>query len=984
MERKFPKALFIPVNWLQLSLKSKNHLMQTHIKYVGELVQWTEDSLRDLYRFDRTTLSEIRNALNSIDLCFGMELNNFPSRTILDRIAYWELDISSIQEQNTAIKFNQRIENPKSTIQSDRLYTPLDTLSLSAQSMRYLTRANIKYVGELVQWKEGLFSLYDFDMASVHEINNILKSMDLYLGMELKNFPSRRILNKIAKGKDKSLIKEEQNKADESDLNVENLVIKTAPDNLLKTVDTVEKTKSKLNESVRLIEDSQTKVAPNYLLRTIDALRLSVRSSNCLYKADIKYVGELVQLTEQELLLKKNFGRKCLYEVKGILSRMGLRLGLKLDGFPSREVLEKADAEDYNISFEQFNKTNVVGTKTVLRKELLIPINTLDLSVRSSNCLYKADIKYVGELVQLTEQELLLKKNFGRTSLREIREIVQSMDLRFGMKLDCFPERKELDRMCEQNTKTNLLPLFSDEQKKVISSKSNKIKTIAFETSSLEEELMMFIERIIVPKHSWQQNVSHQRDCRIVSILMGFDGTGTKSLETVGQEFSLTRERVRQIRSKFLKRVKQFRYQYDIELPFLDRVLLYIPQLLPARKDEVESSLGKEGLVKRRFFLDGIREAALLTQKTVPFEIVRYKTVLYAISPGTRRLFKTIVYCAMRAIEHYGIATIEDITAISSERAKQEITPEFVTSILSALSEIGKFSWLDKENGWFWSSNARRNQLITIIRKILSISGPIDVSVLRHGIGRSPRMRGFMPPSNVLLELCKQLSWCTVVGRSIEADLNCEEELGGTTEWIFFLILKEHGPVMKREDFETACIEQGMNRNTFFMYLTFSPIIHRYAIGVYGLRGAKVPPGFVESLVSEAYHHKRKTLLDFGWAEDGKIWIAHNISAGMLKNGLFTIPAAIKEYLEGIYILKTIDGTNIGNFTVKGNSGWNLGSFYKRRGAEEGDHLIILFDIGLKIARIAVSEDEDILAMFKRQDLEGYEENRVITKSCVR
>jgi DNA-directed RNA polymerase subunit alpha len=77
------------------------------------------------------------------------------------------------------------------------------------------------------------------------------------------------------------------------------------------------------------------------LYRSVDELELSVRSANCLKNADIKYIGELVQKTEQEILMTKNFGRKSLNEIKEILSCMGLRLGLKLDSFPAREELDK-------------------------------------------------------------------------------------------------------------------------------------------------------------------------------------------------------------------------------------------------------------------------------------------------------------------------------------------------------------------------------------------------------------------------------------------------------------------------------------------------------------------------------------------------------------------------------------------------------------------------------------------------------------------
>jgi DNA-directed RNA polymerase subunit alpha len=69
---------------------------------------------------------------------------------------------------------------------------------------------------------------------------------------------------------------------------------------------------------------------PN-LNKTVDELELSVRSYNCLKNADIKTISELVQKSEPEMLKTKNFGRKSLNEIKEILSRMGLHLGMKID-----------------------------------------------------------------------------------------------------------------------------------------------------------------------------------------------------------------------------------------------------------------------------------------------------------------------------------------------------------------------------------------------------------------------------------------------------------------------------------------------------------------------------------------------------------------------------------------------------------------------------------------------------------------------------
>ncbi len=87
-------------------------------------------------------------------------------------------------------------------------------------------------------------------------------------------------------------------------------------------------------------EEAGPKLNEN-LFRRIDELELSVRSSNCLENADIKYIGELVQRSEAEMLRTKNFGRKSLNEIKEILGEMSLHLGYKVENFPPRHELDK-------------------------------------------------------------------------------------------------------------------------------------------------------------------------------------------------------------------------------------------------------------------------------------------------------------------------------------------------------------------------------------------------------------------------------------------------------------------------------------------------------------------------------------------------------------------------------------------------------------------------------------------------------------------
>ncbi len=131
---------------------------------------------------------------------------------------------------------------------------------------------------------------------------------------------------------------------------------------------------------------------------------LSVRSRNCLNAMGINTLGELCRRSEQELLASKNFGETSLVEIKDILTLKGLKLGMYS---PEKPVVEEPEVEE--ISEEEQN---------ILSR----PVGDLNLSVRARKCMNRLNIQTIGELVRRTADDLLECKNFGVTSLKEIRE----------------------------------------------------------------------------------------------------------------------------------------------------------------------------------------------------------------------------------------------------------------------------------------------------------------------------------------------------------------------------------------------------------------------------------------------------------------------------------------------------------------------------------------------------------------------------------
>ena len=98
------------------------------------------------------------------------------------------------------------------------------------------------------------------------------------------------------------------------------------------------------------------------------------------------------------------------------------------------------------INFEETEEASYIpgeAEDAPLNENLFRSVDELELSVRSANCLQNANISLIGELVQRTEQDMLKTKNFGRKSLKEIKEILQNMGLSLGMKIDNWPQMLE-------------------------------------------------------------------------------------------------------------------------------------------------------------------------------------------------------------------------------------------------------------------------------------------------------------------------------------------------------------------------------------------------------------------------------------------------------------------------------------------------------------------------------------------------------------
>ncbi len=150
------------------------------------------------------------------------------------------------------------------------------------------------------------------------------------------------------------------------------------------------------------------------LLNTpVSDFELSVRARNCLQKMGVRTLGDLTRTTEQMLLSSKNFGETSLIEIRDMLASRGLSLGQfandKRDNDPPLDV--SGLTEDQQALLER-------------------PISDLNLSVRARKCMVRLQLSTIGELVRKTGDDLLECKNFGVTSLNEVREKLTGLGLK--------------------------------------------------------------------------------------------------------------------------------------------------------------------------------------------------------------------------------------------------------------------------------------------------------------------------------------------------------------------------------------------------------------------------------------------------------------------------------------------------------------------------------------------------------------------------
>jgi DNA-directed RNA polymerase subunit alpha len=669
--------------------------------------------------------------------------------------------------------------------------------------------------------------------------------------------------------------------------------------------------------------------SPDVFSVPLFALNLSVRASNVLKNENICFLGELAVLTEPELLRFQNCGRKTVKEIKELLNKYGLRLGMPRFGWSAPEdVLETVEQPDPSKSLQEYDEET--------RIKLYLRVKELNFSLRASKALSAANIEFVGDLIGQTETQFLRMQNCGRTTVDEIKRKLDRLGLSLDTRLsDWDRNAARIERAAQSAAGA----------RKFAAARNNVVPIP--QASYLEDELQGILETFV-----------GNRNTEVVLKLFGWSGQGRRTLESVAQDFGITRERVRQIASKATRKMRD----HKVDAPCLLRAAKTIRQFAPAISTDMAKTVQETGISRKPFDPSGLASACEELGLKFGLEVCLISNKhIYGQRQDIQHLLSLLRMCkrisSARGCTNFD-AMCDDIEIPESKREKMR----------GLVSVDSRTKWLDDERCWLFATGLSRNRLSNLVAKVLNISPEIRLGDLRRAVAKSRRLE-VVPPSAVLASFLETNHLAGVLRDVVTANSSFEDAIEpGGAEDTMVRVLQTHGPVLGWDKFQEYCIAEGMNPVTIGIYMSISPVIARLARGVYSLVGAKIEPGIVEEIADRL--SKSRTTANYGWSSRGTLWCAIRLNRSILISGSTTIPTFVSDLVEGkewgIFF-----GGKLTNAVLKCRNHfiWALTKPLASAGAEPDDICILEFDLSSHVVTLAIGS-EDLVDAWENGDID--------------
>jgi hypothetical protein len=722
-----------------------------------------------------------------------------------------------------------------------------------------------------------------------------------------------------------------------------------------------------------------TPAFPQGVAGTIDLGRLPLhaRTRNCLKKRGLISPGALERLTLRDLLAIAGFGAFCLVDLltavegantatlgKTVTLGLGTDVGvLEVASILPRltheaELLGREPwAEQVRLFDARLGRTllldheppkkvhEALRTGRVAMEQPLCPeapvfdidARLLPLERHVVDSLVKTGLKTLRAIACLTPSELLAR--LGDLDWRSWAQV-------FGMLDACR-------FMTPQATAVDRVPCLAEFCRAVINRTSDSwfserlanriVRTRAlanhYSSLSLGEELRSLGRAVGWPRPA------------VARAFLGWDGKGRCSAEQVRQRRRVTAQNVWSIAAQFRRRLGAV----SAWVPTVRRALDFCAEICPLPAEEVARLLHERGFTRAPFHPYGLLTAAKLVRLAHPFSLQRFADVDWLVQGEDAVRVGSGVMAVRGFVRGHGVGSVAGAREVSSETVLGSMSEDALRQWV--LEPLG-VRWLDSERTWFHYPS-RRAVVESKLWKILAVAPEIRLGDLESGLLRHRRAIA-VPTGPILLELCGNLG-LEVKDEVIRTPQPVRrEKVLNAVELTVYDVLQSEGPLMRGAELERRCLERGAHRNTYINCIMYSPIVARYGVAIYGLRGARVLPAEVEAFRGRVGRMRRgKGITNCGLRSNGVPWITYKLGPSMVSAGVVPIPASVRLAVgEGRWPLFTVDGTQVGELVSRRAFAWGWVRYFRRTGAVVGDIMVLEIDGGTGTAKIAVGGPE--------------------------
>lgn len=580
----------------------------------------------------------------------------------------------------------------------------------------------------------------------------------------------------------------------------------------------------------------------------VDELDLTVRASNCLRKAGIKRVSDLVSRTAEDLLAIPNMGKGSIRVIELALDEIGLRLGMPMD----------VDFDDHASS-----NSDVMS----------MDVGDLDLTNRALKCLRDVAITHVGDLVQKTPVELLTIPDMGAPGVRVVETALESVGLRLrdDADFDAFVRAIQLLGGQDVNGAEKITSMTADEllvlpgfdretleavEKGLerwglhLDDRSRAGRAIrpsdgeedrecsANQPDTLKDELIQVVKRLLTD----ERGVSSQCFLRY----HGIDGDLPPTLQEIGHaghqygfENSVTKERVRQVLVKTEDRLRAKRE--SVRFVRWEPAEQAVRDNLPEQVDSFASRFGYQSTQKPERVFTMLELCAGIFELKFPFALRTFNGVGNLVTNSTDDTVSELV----SGLQDYGRGPYSELREIARRIDCEE--HELKKIVDASL----RWEFLDGASRYFWKrpqlppSNygVTGNAILTSLCKIFSVATRVATTDLARSVARDRILRKGGPmtelPVSVLEGIADRSGLFDVHGGQISRRGNVEWCVIGRRDIALLEVCVKHGRVVSRHLIHSCLLRSGLTQQNANIIVAYSPfLVHtqsgvRYKEGIY-------------------------------------------------------------------------------------------------------------------------------------------------------